>query len=132
MVNHNKDELIPLYSEIISLYTNDATISSDKDGYVIAMHRCFNSMICKMNDPTIPLNIFSQLATSYPENEFATCKAYAIYNAYQIKNYSKVEAILGNFYIYLNSKDYSDYVDFITMNYFKGLIFLSQLVRINA
>jgi hypothetical protein len=129
MFHNNKDELLPLYVEIVKMYTNPFIIDKDTEGNLTMMQRTLNNMLSKMNDPTIPLNIFSNLSQCYPENEFSSCKAYAVYNAYQLKSYAQIQEIMDNFYICLNSREYADYVDFITMNYYKGLIFLAQLVN---
>jgi hypothetical protein len=119
---------LPLFIDIAYLYTNQMTIDLDK-GDLPGIQRHLNVLLTKYNDPNTTMTVFHNLSSRYPVNDFAPCKGYLVYNCYQLKSYSNIKAILDNFYICLHSDDYDDFVDFLTMNYFKGLIFLSCLVR---
>jgi hypothetical protein len=129
--NNTKEEWLPLYIEIAQRYTTPLLIEFDKKDALASIHRVLNSMLLKGTEIQAYYNIFANLSNNYPVNEFAPCKTYALYYAYQLKNYSLVEKILNNFFIYLDSNDYDNFVDFITLNYYKGLVFLSQLVSDN-
>lgn len=62
-------------------------------------------------------------------NTFWPNQAYSVYFAYLDKDYSNVQTILKNLLIQLKEYQYKEVYDFTMLNFYRGLIFLSEEVN---
>lgn len=118
--------LIQVFSNFANKFVGDSTINSKSAGVLM---RGLFELINEFKLDHFGFGFFSRFAEVGITNEFNNTKAYAVYYAYQNKNYLAVQKILDNFFIELKSVNYVDVLDFNILNYYKGLIFLSQKVK---
>lgn len=73
-------------------------------------------------------NFFNTFSNLNESNKFTNAKAYALYFAYQDKSFYAIKDILNAYHIEFRSRNYDESYDFCMMNFYKGLIHLSQHV----
>jgi hypothetical protein len=118
------DFIISLIYQLLPQYINSNTVEYHEIvGNIVSN---FFSIFVKTNQNEQGLTLFHQIQRSFDANVFDSSKAYSVYFAYQLRDYSSVEHLLNRFFIEFTSDSYQRSYDFCMFNYYKGLIFLSQ------
>ena len=74
--------------------------------------------------------IFNVINKMFDSNVFINTKAYSLYLAYHIKNYSEVKDLLSIYSVDVNSESYNDHIDYCMFEFFRGLHALSERVKL--
>ena len=118
-------------TDIVLPLTSSFLISSDSNLFrkeVSKITHYLFKILNKKENISYAFKLFNQINKNYNKNTFINTKAYCIYYAYQVKNYSEVNDLLSIFSVELDSKNYDDHVDYSMYHFFLGLIALSERV----
>jgi len=109
------------------VYFNELTL---KNYPIIAekfLHNLFHNFAIKIQDLDLEMvEFYTKVDLLYDKRDFSPAKAILCYYAYKTRNYKIAELVLNEFAIILQSEQYNQHYDFCMMNYYKGIIFLSQ------
>lgn len=121
------EEGIELLIELVQRYVNYLT--NDNFKLISVTYRELFYLLNKFNMNEHGYHFFSRVSDSLNINKFYNTKSYAVYFAYQLKQYDLIENIKNTFFIQFQSVLYGEAYDFSMMNFYKGLIFLSNKVN---
>jgi len=126
MINLQNEQNCELFIQLVDNYANYQTIKI----YNInaSIYNELFKILNKFNRNEQGYIFFSRISQNVDNTKFYTTKSFAIYFAYQLKQYDQVQNILNSFFIQLQSDTYSDAYNFCMMNFYRGLIFLSYKV----
>lgn len=126
--NFKGDENLEILARIILTYSTRTNISTTFYYNSNILREIFN-IYNRINKNLEGFENFLTIANQFDERLFHPSKAYAVYFAYQLKSYDRINQILNSYYIYTKSEGYNDSLDFCMFNFYKGLIFLSKQVN---
>ena len=120
------DSIILPFTSTFLLSPLAKNVHSEVSKITCALFKILN----KYNKFLYAINLFNNLNKSSDPNIFTNTMAYSVYYAYQYKNYNQVSELLNNFKIELMSSNYNDHIDYCMFQFYRGLIALSQRVKI--
>lgn len=90
------------------------------------VHNLFHSFMIKNEVDQDYIDFLKKVNQQYEKKAFCSAKAFLCYYAYKTKDFKMCESILNELAISLDSDNYNKHFDYVLMNYYKGIIFLSQ------
>jgi hypothetical protein len=128
LLNHfmrglQREENCELFIQLVDNYANYKTNQSYN--LTASIYNELFEILNKFNRNEQGYLFFSRISQNLDNTKFYNTKSFAIYFAYQLKQYDLIQNILNSFFIQLQSESYSDAYNFCMLNFYKGLIFLS-------
>ncbi len=127
MRNQLREENCELFMQLVDTYVNYQNNQNFK--LISLVYKELFYFLNKFNRNEQGYLFFTRVSQNLDKNKFYNTKSFAVYFAYQIKQYDHIENILNTFFIQLQSESYGDAYDFCLLNFYKGLVFLSHKVQ---